>query len=302
MVSCRACKLVWLDPVPVEEDLGRAYAGYYTHTVEEPSPTPARRFNSALTKAHSRRYGYRAGSTIWSPLLALVARAHPGGDAELGREVMYLPAPAPGALLLEVGCGSGEFLAGMRERGWKTLGVDVDPGAVEAARSRGLDVKRGGLSRLELPSDLADAVVLSHVIEHVHDPIGLLVECGRVLKPGGLLVVTTPNGGARGHCRFGSSWWPLDPPRHLVLFNTSAMRTAAERAGLQIVRLSTTSRGARTVWSESARIAASGRVDVDKVPGVGSHLMGLPFQLRERLMTRLGRDEGEELLLVATRT
>jgi SAM-dependent methyltransferase len=302
MVSCRKCMLAWLDPVPLEEDLGRAYSGYYTHTIEEPSPTLARRLNSALTNAHSRRYGYRSGSPVWSSLLALVAWAHPGGEAELGRDVMYLPAPTPGALLLEVGCGNGEFLARMRDRGWKTLGVDVDPEAVEAAKSRSLDVKRGELTRLELPSDHADAVVLSHVIEHIHDPIGLLVECGRVLKPGGLVVVTTPNAAARGHRRFGSSWWPLDPPRHLVLFNTSAMRTAAELAGLEIVRLSTTSRGARTVWSESARIAASGRVDVDKVPGVCSHLMGLPFQLRERLMTRLGRDEGEELLLVATRT
>jgi SAM-dependent methyltransferase len=74
-------------------------------------------------------------------------------------------------------------------------------------------------------------VTLSHVIEHVHDPLAALREAFRVLKPGGHIWLATPNIGSLGHARFGADWRGLEPPRHLVLFNNNSLQKALDDAG-----------------------------------------------------------------------
>jgi SAM-dependent methyltransferase len=72
---------------------------------------------------------------------------------------------------------------------------------------------------------------MGHVIEHLHDPAAALAECRRVLRPGGMLWVATPNLDAPGHRRFGPDYVQLDPPRHLVLFTRRSLAALLERAG-----------------------------------------------------------------------
>src|SRR5258708_36641931 len=98
----------------------------------------------------------------------------------------------------------------MRRLGGDAEGVDVDPLAVENARARGLPVRLGDLAAQRYPADHFDAIYMSHVIEHVHDPVALLSECRRVLKVGGRLVALTPNVESWGHRRFQRAWAPLD--------------------------------------------------------------------------------------------
>lgn len=113
-----------------------------------------------------------------------------------------------------------EFL---RQLGWHVEGLDLDPTAVKVASSRGLAIHLGSLKEQNFPDQSFDPVVSSHVIEHVHDPVGLLGECRRILRPDGKLVIITPNIASWGHAWFRSNWLALDPPRHLHLFKATSL-------------------------------------------------------------------------------
>jgi 2-polyprenyl-3-methyl-5-hydroxy-6-metoxy-1,4-benzoquinol methylase len=133
--------------------------------------------------------------------------------------------------LLDVGFGNGGFLKIAAEMGWQAEGIDFDPKAVEVARARGLSVKCASVSELALLGEQYDVITISHVIEHVHDPIDVLKNLHRLLKPGGCLWLDTPNLESFGAKRFGSNWASLDPPRHLTLFTPAAIRASLGRAG-----------------------------------------------------------------------
>ena len=91
------------------------------------------------------------------------------------------------------------------------MGIDIDPETVKAVRSRGLDVRLGTLEAQGFPADYFDAIVMNHVIEHIHDPLEHLRECHRVLKKGGVLSLATPNVASLGHERFRQYWVGLRP-------------------------------------------------------------------------------------------
>ncbi|GIX50163.1 MAG: hypothetical protein KatS3mg132_357 [Limisphaera sp.] len=299
------CGLVWLDPQPIPEDLPAAYAGYYTHAQPAPGPGWLRQVWEAVQRQHlARRFGYPPGPAhswgAWGrALLTVLAGLHPGGQDELDAAAMYLPAPQGPARLLDVGCGSGVHLARMQQLGWSVEGVEVDPQAVATARARGVPVRLGTLEEQQYPDASFDAVFSAHVLEHVHDPAGLLRECARVLKPSGRLVLLTPNLGSHGHRRFGPAWLNLDPPRHLYLFSPRTLRRLAEQAGLEVCLLRSTARTAWVYGALSRAIARSGRGEMSELGRPGALLYGLLYQLR--LRWRLRRDPlcGDELLLVA---
>ena len=97
--------------------------------------------------------------------------------------------------LLDVGCAGGELGALLATRGWRVQGAEAEHALVETARARGVEARAVDLDKASLPwSDAAfDVVVAAEVIEHVIDTDHLLAEIARVLRPGGALVVTTPN-------------------------------------------------------------------------------------------------------------
>ena len=105
----------------------------------------------------------------------------------------YLKADDRGRLL-DVGSGNGLFLHQMKRLGGAVAGVELDGRAASVARAKfGLEVFEGPLEEATFPDEYFDAITMNHVIEHVLDPVGLLKECRRVLRPGGKLVVTTLN-------------------------------------------------------------------------------------------------------------
>lgn len=297
------CGLAWLDPVPIEEDVGKAYQGYYTHSQPEPGPSFVRDTVWGVWLAYlGKRFGYSQG--VGAPAmrwLAPLAFLHPGGRDELDSAAMYLPAPGKPARVLDVGCGSGVLLARMKSLGWDVDGVEVDPQAVEAARRRGVPVRLGSLQDQRFPSNSFEAVHSAHVIEHVHDPAALLRECFRVLKPGGTLVILTPNLGSWGHRKFGSAWLNLDPPRHLVLFSAIPLRRLAEKLGFRVLRLDTTIRSAWVYGALSHCIRGTGRAEMSELGKPANLLRGMLFQLGERRRMRRDPRAGDELLLIATK-
>jgi len=299
---CDGCGLLILDPRYPAAHIAKAYENYpFNLSLPASSPAP-RGLARAVPLAYlAHGFGYADGLARWQRALALLAVPYPEGAEAAGFSVMYLPRVAGGEVL-DVGCGGGAFLERMRELGWRTVGVEPDPRAVEVARvRRGLDVRTGTLEEQRFADGRFDAVTSSHVIEHVHDPLGFLAECARVTRPGGRVVVVTPNTGSLGRRRLGAGWIGLDPPRHLHLFSRDTLRRLAERAGLRVLVARSSVRNAEFSWLLARGKLAAWPEPGQRPPGGWAGRRARAFQLAEWALTLLGIAAGEELVLVATK-
>ncbi len=298
---CDGCGLLTLDPRYPPGEIARAYENYGFHLGLDPVDAGAESAPVGVVPraALARRFGYADGLPGWRRALARLALPYPEGAEAVGFSVMYLRS-VPGGEVLDVGCGGGAFLARARALGWRVLGVEPDPAAVRVAReTRGLDVRAGTLEAQRLPADRFDAVTSSHVIEHVHDPLGFLQECARVAKPGGQIVVVTPNTGSLGRRRLGTRWLGLDPPRHLHLFSRATLRRLAERAGLRVEELRSSVRNAEFTWLLGTGALREWPRPGQRPPRGWAGRRARAFQLAEGALTLAGVDAGEELVLVA---
>lgn len=239
------CGLLWLDPMPAVEDLHIAYSAYYTHGAASP----------AATAGH-------VPSLLRTSLRALRDVAlNLGGIRDDLKTLSYLGLQddEPGRVL-ELGAGDGVRVERLLALGWRAEGQDVDPNAgVFRLRTRGVPVHGGPVEQLGLASGSYDAVVMSHVIEHLPDPLRTLKTCLGLLKPGGRLVAVTPSTSSLCARRYGSSWMSLEPPRHLHLFNPDNLRELASQAGFEGVSVQTTGANGAGVALASRLIRDTGR-------------------------------------------
>jgi SAM-dependent methyltransferase len=142
------------------------------------------------------------------------------------------------ARLLDVGCGTGDFLLLASERGWQPTGIDLSERAASHARERGLDA---GTDWTALPSERFDVVTLWNVVEFVDRPLAMLADVHRVLVPGGRVFVRTPNERfqlAAYRWRRRLDWCaPLARTLgdayyfHPVLWSSATLRAALDRGG-----------------------------------------------------------------------
>ena len=301
------CKLLWLNPMPIVDDIFQAYTNYYTHAVQNKTHLIEKiKVKKYIRSCYlSSKYGYCSSFQIlpWlSSLLSSAMYLFPSKRSEADFSVMYLPAVDNGRLL-EIGCGSGAMLKTMSDLGWKVEGVEVDPEGVVVARAKGLTVHWGDVYTRAYPDNSFDAVTLSHVIEHVHDPARLICECTRILKPGGKLVVVTPNSKSLGHSIFKSSWLHLDPPRHLHIFNSRNLEHLACLSGLVITSNTTIIRDANTLFIASHSIRKSGKYAWGSDGSVSTiiKILAKALQLYEYFYLKICPLRGEEIALVATK-
>lgn len=292
-----ACGLLWLNPMPAPEDVHLAYETYYTHGEQGARQGPLQRLLASAKRGYvANRFGYAAGAA--DRLLGLLPWIYPGRTTELDFSVMWLKSEARGRLL-DIGAGSGWLVEHMNQLGWRAEGLDFDPQAVRSARVRGLTMHEGGLTAQRFAAGSFDAVTMSHSIEHVHDPVAWLTEVRQILKPGGRLAIATPNTRGRLHRRFGQHWFPLDPPRHLHLFNRFALASALRKAGFERFRIWTSARDANGAFLGSRAIRASGRHSMMARPGTLDSVQARAVQVAEQVRLRFDQDAGEDLVALA---
>ena len=300
---CGTCRLAWLDPCPLRAEAGKLYRGYYTHSEEVANSHWLRDLKQFLKKATLKVWLGYSNSGV-APLEFLVGATLglvPALRDMVELSVMCLPGSFRGRLL-DVGCGSGLFLWVMQQLGWEVWGLEPDPAAAEVARRRGFPVVQAPVEEADLPAEGFDAVTMNHVIEHVIDPVAALARCAQATRPGGSVVLTTPNWDSLLHQRFKASWRDLDPPRHLWVFTPRSLMTCAERAGLAVKLVRTSARSASWIWQVSLRIARDGHAPGGSPSGVTilERLRGAWIQLKEDV-ARHYRPVGEEIVLVATK-
>jgi SAM-dependent methyltransferase len=206
VVRCRQCGLIYLNPRPISGEIGRYYPADY-----HPYVAPVRAGQHRVSR-WDQRYG------LYKRLRAVAA-------LQTGRR------------LLDVGCGSGDFIAFAREQGWQVQGVELSESAAASCRDRlGLPVVTGDLHAAALPAGQLDVVTLWNVFEHLFDPAATLVEIRRILVPGGLLVMAVPDAGSLDARIFGPRWAGYDVPRHLYTFDRLTLSRMLSQAGFKVVR------------------------------------------------------------------
>jgi 2-polyprenyl-3-methyl-5-hydroxy-6-metoxy-1,4-benzoquinol methylase len=256
------CGTTWMDPMPLESEIFKAYQTYYTHGKQDHRAHRRNRSGVALSIVRGMQQAW------WAAMFLRQERTK--------LEQMYLDDLAPGRLL-EVGCGDGKRLALMRNLDWDVEGQDVDRKAAEnAQQTHDVNVYVGELVQLSLPAKSYDAIIMNHVIEHVYDPIALLNECHRLLKQKGVLVATTPNPNSLGHAVFKSAWRGLEVPRHLHLFPPAALERIASAAGFSKHR----------AWTTPARAGGIGAASWD-IKRTGTHTMGGQLRGQQIISTAL---------------
>jgi SAM-dependent methyltransferase len=136
--------------------------------------------------------------------------------------------------LLEIGCGAGFFLKAAERNGWDVHGLELsEAGAAFAAERLGLRVIREQAEHAAFDDASFDAVAMFDVIEHLLDPMAVLRSAHRVLRPGGVLLVTTPNLDALSRTAMGLSWAVLSPSEHLYYFTERTLGQMLEKAGFR---------------------------------------------------------------------
>ncbi|MFQ5648893.1 MAG: class I SAM-dependent methyltransferase [bacterium] len=209
LVRCDACAFVFLNPRPAAETI----SAFYEHEAYQP-------FLST-----------RASLAVWDWLYTLVRRyTLPAKRRKIERM------KASGSLL-DVGCGTGEFLHEMKKHGWQVAGTEQDAHAARFAQEEyGLQVATCDLAACDFQSGSFDVVTLWHVLEHVHEPGALLQRVADLLREDGVILAAMPNIASWDAGYYGANWVPLDAPRHLTHFTPQSVTRLCEQLDLRLVR------------------------------------------------------------------
>jgi len=141
--------------------------------------------------------------------------------------------------MLDVGAATGFFLDIARGEGWETYGIEPSRYAAEVARGKGLRVSTGTVDNCDFPAGFFDVVTAWDVIEHMPKPLATLARIRDLLKPGGLLVINTPDSGSLLARVMGKRWHLVVPPEHLNLFHRRSLKITLEKIGYSVVRRTT---------------------------------------------------------------
>jgi 2-polyprenyl-3-methyl-5-hydroxy-6-metoxy-1,4-benzoquinol methylase len=204
IVECRRCGLVYTNPRLRADDSEKRYSADYFRNEYLPSVRPPP--------------GTDEGQFLddrFRPSIALLARC---GTAR-GR-------------LLEIGTGAGFFLKAAARAGWDAHGLELSAEAAAYARDTlGLDVRQCAAEEMPFEPGSFDAAAMFEVIEHLRDPMAVIRAARRAVRPGGVLVLSTPNLRALSRWMLGEQWAVLSPVEHLYYFTEHTLEAVLTAAG-----------------------------------------------------------------------
>jgi SAM-dependent methyltransferase len=148
----------------------------------------------------------------------------------------------PQGRLLDIGCSAGILLDEARKRGWEVYGVELSSWAVDYAQKKlNLKIFKGELKEARFLDNYFDLVVMADSIEHLADPLGSLIEIKRILKPDGIIMISTPDIGSITARIAGRNWWGIKQS-HLVYFNKRSISKILSDSGFKVLGFSSHTR------------------------------------------------------------
>jgi SAM-dependent methyltransferase len=209
IVRCSRCGLLFRRTLPTAAELGEIYAETYFRRAE--GDPGGQGYDDYLHEEELHR------------LNARVRVRRLGAFVSPGR-------------LLDVGAAAGFFMDEAHATGWAVEGVDVSPEMSHWGRERlGLDLRTGPFAREDYPEGAYDLVTMWDYIEHSVDPVGELAHARALLRPGGILAVSTGDADALVARVSGRRWHLLTPRHHNFFFSTATLRRACQAAGLDVL-------------------------------------------------------------------
>lgn len=225
--KCRTCGLVFVDPIPSQQKLKKHYPNKNYYSYQEGGEKGF--FYCLRSYLVKHYYNKTLFSRIFSGLVQNVPAMPKGTEGKI----------------LDVGCGTGDTIELLKQLGWDVYGLEIDKKAVLIAKKRGLhNVKHGTVKDMSsYPNNHFDVIRLYHVIEHLSDPNLCLRLIYKKLKPGGEIIMGTPNVESLASNLFKKFWYNLDTPRHLFVFSPKTLAVITEREGFGQVSIEFCSAG-----------------------------------------------------------
>jgi SAM-dependent methyltransferase len=211
-----------LDPLPTPEELQKFYREHYYETIAEGVNAPElNRLMKDDPEARAEREWL--ARTLWSDV----------------RDVCeaLLPDVSPRSLV-DIGCGPGHLLTFLAEAGWQVAGVELSQEAAARARQAGHAIHGSIPELVSAYPEGFHAATLLNVLEHVHDPVGVLRSAHAALRPGGVVVVRVPNDFSElqelARQRLHSDPWWVAPPDHIHYFDFASLEKTIEDCGFKV--------------------------------------------------------------------
>jgi 2-polyprenyl-3-methyl-5-hydroxy-6-metoxy-1,4-benzoquinol methylase len=206
IVSCDHCRMKFLNPRPGENEIGRYYESpdYVSHGGEKNTLN----FLYRQVRKFSLQQKYRLVKKV-----------------------------ASGTKLLDIGCGTGEFLHHCKQKGLTVSGIEPGTKPRTFARDK-YNLEVSGESVLEeMNQPRFDVITLWHVLEHVHLLRERMKKITEILNPDGTIIIAVPNSDSWDALHYGKFWAAYDLPRHLYHFTGETMKILAEKHKLEIFKV-----------------------------------------------------------------
>ncbi len=140
--------------------------------------------------------------------------------------------------IIDVGCGAGYFMLSASNKGWQADGTEISEEAIKLAEEKGQHVFKGGIMSLDLGKGKYDIATLFELVEHASNPEDIIKKLSYVLRPSGLIYITTPNYNSLTRRLFGNRW-SLFHKEHLFYFTDKTLKVLLEKYGFRIKMIRT---------------------------------------------------------------
>ena len=175
--------------------------------------------------------------------------------------------------VLDIGCGTGDFLAEAKKNNWKTVGMEPSSKAKTSAKQKGICLVE---SYDELEDHYFDVITMWHVLEHVSDLENQIKELKRLVKPTGTIIIAVPNFKSYDASYYGTFWAAYDVPRHLWHFSKTAMEKLFAKQNLKLKKVN-------PMWFDSFYVSLlSEKYKNGKMNPVAAFWIGLKSNLKAR--------------------
>lgn len=199
LVRCKQCGLVFENPRPSQSSWELIYPEIYDQYILQS--------NEKFQKNYWYRYGFQ-------------------------KRLQTIEEFKKGGTLCDLGCATGDFLREVEfHKNWQGYGVEPNKFASNVAREAGLKVETGTFLDNPFPSVNFDVICMWNVIEHLPDPLEILLEANKRLNPDGLLIFTTPNLESIDAKLFKRYWIGYELPRHFYVFSKTTLLKYLQKTG-----------------------------------------------------------------------
>ena len=140
--------------------------------------------------------------------------------------------------IVDIGCGTGFLVEYLSLKNKKVKGFEMNKLAVETAKQLGRNVEVGSWESFDVKQETVSVLIMNHVIEHLlQNPLGVFLKANKSLRMNGLWVIRTPSATSWGKSYFQKYWFPLDPPRHTLIYSLQGIMELANLSGFKINRV-----------------------------------------------------------------